>query len=153
VVIIAAVVFLAGIASWVGYEYYKDYKSDPLREVVIEVNGVPFNMEYFVKTLDIYVPLSTFYATLAPDQVTSRGHMVQAIAIQANSKDDVNSATDEITAILRDRHRLREWEEDDFSVISMESMAGIAGEMLGLIRLILAAIAGISLLVGAIGIM
>jgi putative ABC transport system permease protein len=79
--------------------------------------------------------------------------MVQAIAIQANSKDEVNSATDEITAILRDRHRLREWEEDDFSVISMESMAGIAGEMLGLIRLILAAIAGISLLVGAIGIM
>jgi len=55
IVIIAAVVFLAGILSWVGYEYYKDYKSDPMREVVIEVNGVPFNMEYYVNTLDIYV--------------------------------------------------------------------------------------------------
>jgi len=53
-VIIAAVVFLAGILSWVGYEYYKDYKSDPLRQVVIEVNGVPFTMEYFVKMLDAY---------------------------------------------------------------------------------------------------
>ena len=116
---------------------------------VLETKGVGFGTE----DSTAYVPLSTFYATLAPAQVTSRGYMVQAIAIQANSKDEVNSATDEITAILRDRHRLREWEEDDFSVISMESMAGIAGEMLGLLQLILAAIAGISLLVGAIGIM
>jgi len=57
IVIIAAVVFLAGILSWVGYGYYKDYKTKvgPLREVVIEVNGVPFNMEYLVEMLDIYV--------------------------------------------------------------------------------------------------
>jgi parvulin-like peptidyl-prolyl isomerase len=54
IVIIAAVVFLVGISSWVGYEYYEDYKSDPLREVVIEVNGVPFTMEYYVKMLDAY---------------------------------------------------------------------------------------------------
>jgi len=56
-VIIAAVVFLAGILSWVGYEYYKDYKSDPLREVVIEVNGVPFTMEYYVKMIDAYAKM------------------------------------------------------------------------------------------------
>jgi parvulin-like peptidyl-prolyl isomerase len=54
IVIIAAIVFLVGISSWVGYEYYEDYKSDPLREVVIEVNGVPFTMEYYVKILDGY---------------------------------------------------------------------------------------------------
>jgi len=56
IVIIAAVVFLAGIASWVGYESYEDYKDrvGPLREVVIEVNGVPFTMEYYVKMLDAY---------------------------------------------------------------------------------------------------
>jgi peptidyl-prolyl cis-trans isomerase C len=54
IVIIAAVVFLVGIASWVGYGYYKDYKNDPLRQVVIEVNGVPFTMGYFVNMLDAY---------------------------------------------------------------------------------------------------
>ena len=56
IVIIAAVVFLAGILSWVGYAYNKDYKDRVviLREVVIEVNGVPFTMEYYVKTLDAY---------------------------------------------------------------------------------------------------
>ena len=52
--IIAAVVFLVGISSYVGYGYYKGYKSDPLREVVIEVNGVNFTMEYYVKMLDAY---------------------------------------------------------------------------------------------------
>jgi parvulin-like peptidyl-prolyl isomerase len=55
IVIIAAVVFLAGIAGWVGYGYYKDYKNNPSHEVMIEVNGVPFTMEYFVNTLGIYV--------------------------------------------------------------------------------------------------
>ena len=54
IVIIAAAVFLVGIGSWVGYESYQDYKSDPLREVVIEVNGVPFTMGYFVKMLNIH---------------------------------------------------------------------------------------------------
>jgi parvulin-like peptidyl-prolyl isomerase len=57
VVIIAAVVFLAGISSWVGYEYYDDYRANTAawRQVMIEVNGVPFTMEYFVKMLNITV--------------------------------------------------------------------------------------------------
>jgi len=116
---------------------------------VLETKGVGFGSE----DLTAYVPLSTFYATLAPDQVTSRGHSVQAIAIQASSKDEIDTAVDEIKAILRDRHRIREGEEEGFRVISMEAIAGIAGDMMGLIQLILAAIAGISLLVGGIGIM
>jgi parvulin-like peptidyl-prolyl isomerase len=57
IVIIAAVVFLAGISSWVGYGYYKDYKArvGPLHEVMIEVNGVNFTMEYYVKMLNAVV--------------------------------------------------------------------------------------------------
>jgi peptidyl-prolyl cis-trans isomerase C len=57
IVIIAAAVFLVGIASWVGYGYYKDYEArvGPLHQVVIEVNGVPFTMGYFINTLGIYV--------------------------------------------------------------------------------------------------
>jgi parvulin-like peptidyl-prolyl isomerase len=51
IVIIAAVVFLVGISSWVGYEYYEDYRAGTAawREVVIKVNDVPFTMEYFVE--------------------------------------------------------------------------------------------------------
>jgi parvulin-like peptidyl-prolyl isomerase len=56
IVIIAAVVFLAGILSWVGYKYYEDHKASTAawREVVIEVNGIPFTMEYYVNILDVY---------------------------------------------------------------------------------------------------
>ena len=53
VVIIAAIVFLAGILSWVGYAYYKDNIA-PSREVVIKVNDASFSMGYFVKMLDSY---------------------------------------------------------------------------------------------------
>ncbi|MFW6102386.1 MAG: ABC transporter permease [Chloroflexota bacterium] len=116
---------------------------------VLETKGVGFATE----DLTGYIPLSTFYATLASDQVTSRGHNVQTIAAQAKSKDEIDSAVDEITVILENRHRVGEGEEADFRVVSMESISSIAGEMLGLIQLILAAIAGISLLVGGIGIM
>jgi parvulin-like peptidyl-prolyl isomerase len=79
IVIIAAVVFLVGISSWVGYGYYKDYKSDPLREVVIGVNGVPFTMEYFVKILDAYTQgmnstavssMANYIANMAADDIT-----------------------------------------------------------------------------------
>jgi putative ABC transport system permease protein len=115
----------------------------------LETKGVGFGTE----DLTGYIPLSTFYATLATDQVTSRGHSVQTIAVQAKSKDEINSAMDEITDILRYRHRIKEGESDDFRVISMESISSVAGRMLGLIQLILAIIAGISLLVGGIGIM
>jgi putative ABC transport system permease protein len=116
---------------------------------VLETKGVGFGTE----DMTAYIPLSTYYITLAPDQVTGRGHGVQTIAVQANSKDEIDSAIDGITAILRDRHRIPEGERAEFRVISMESIAAIAGEMLGLIQLILAAIAAISLLVGGIGIM
>ena len=56
IVIIAAVVLLVGIAGWVGYEYYDDYRTSTAawREVMIEVNGVPFTMEYFVNILDVF---------------------------------------------------------------------------------------------------
>ncbi|MFO7996108.1 MAG: ABC transporter permease [Dehalococcoidia bacterium] len=116
---------------------------------VLATKGVGFGTE----DLTGYIPLSTYFSTLAPDQVTSRGHNVQAIAVQTSSQDRIDSAIEEITAILRERHRILEGEESDFRVISMESVAAIARQIVGLIQWILAAIAAISLLVGGIGIM
>lgn len=116
---------------------------------VLATKGVGFGSE----DLTGYIPLSTYFATLAPDQVTTRGHSVQAILVQARSQDEIDFAIDQITAILRDRHRIMEGEEADFRVISMESVAAIARQVVGLIQWVLAAIAAISLLVGGIGIM
>jgi parvulin-like peptidyl-prolyl isomerase len=80
IVIIAAVVFLVGISSWVGYGYYKDYNArvGPLREVMIGVNGVNFTMEYFVKVFDAFTAgmnstdiytYGNYYANYAADYI------------------------------------------------------------------------------------
>jgi len=116
---------------------------------VLETKGTAFGVEDIVA----YAPLSTVQSTLTAEQVSTLGHSVSAISLQSKSKDSIESAKEEITNILRQRHHLREDEEDDFTIISMDAMANIADQMLGVLRLVLAAIAGISLLVGGIGIM
>ena len=116
---------------------------------VLETKGTGFGSE----DLTVYAPLSTVQSTMAAVQTTSQGHNVQALSIQAKGEDKIESAVEEISVILRERHRIKEGEEEDFRVISMESISNQAGQMLGLLQLILGAIAGISLLVGGIGIM
>jgi len=116
---------------------------------VLKSKGSAFGME----DLFAYAPLSTVQSTLISQQVSSLGHSVNAISVQAKSSDETGSAIEEITRILRQRHHIREGKEDDFSVISMEAISGIADQMMGIIQLVLTAIAGISLLVGGIGIM
>jgi putative ABC transport system permease protein len=116
---------------------------------VLESRGTGFGLE----DMRVYIPLSTFYATLATSQVGSRGSSVSTISVKAKSSDDLESADQEITAILRRAHGIREGESDDFRVISVESVARQVTQVLGIIQLVLAGIAGISLLVGGIGIM
>ena len=116
---------------------------------VLESRGTGFGME----DMRVYIPLSTFYATLATSQVGSRGNSVSIISVKAKSSDGLDSAEQEITDILRRAHGLRQGESDDFRVISVESVARQVTQVLGIIQLVLAGIAGISLLVGGIGIM
>jgi len=115
---------------------------------VLLVQGVGFGQQ----DLSVYMPLSTFFATMGA-QAGSQGNSVQMIGVQAASKDEIESAKQEITAILRDRHHIRDGEEDDFRIISMDSMAAQVGQVLRVLQIIFAAIAAISLLVGSIGIM
>jgi putative ABC transport system permease protein len=116
---------------------------------VLESRGTGFGME----DMRVYIPLSTFYATLATSQVGSRGNSVSIISVKAKSSDGLDSAEQEITDILRRAHGLRQGESDDFRVISVESVSRQVTQVLGIIQLVLAGIAGISLLVGGIGIM
>jgi putative ABC transport system permease protein len=116
---------------------------------VLESRGVGFGNE----DLQIYVPLSTFYATLSSSQVGSRGNLVNTISVQAQSSSDTQAAEDQITAILRQQHNLRPGQDNDFRVFSLASVAQQLTRVLGIIRLVLVGIAGISLVVGGIGIM
>jgi putative ABC transport system permease protein len=116
---------------------------------VLASRGIGFGVE----DLQVYVPLSTFYATLASSQVGSRGSTVNMISVQAKSSSDLQSAEQQITTILREQHGLKPGEGDDFRVISVASVANQLTQVLGIIRLVLVGIAGISLVVGGIGIM
>jgi putative ABC transport system permease protein len=116
---------------------------------VLESRGTGFGFE----DMRVYIPLSTFYVTLATSQAGSRGNSVDQISVQAKTSSDLQAAEQEITDILRNRHGLREGEDDDFRVLNMASVARQVTQVLGILQLVLAAIAGISLLVGGIGIM
>jgi len=116
---------------------------------VLESRGTGFGVE----DLRVYVPLSTFYTTVAATQAGSRGNSVDMISVQVKSSDDLESAMQEITDILRDTHNIRGGEDDDFRVLNVASVAEQVTEVLRILQFILAGIAGISLLVGGIGIM
>jgi putative ABC transport system permease protein len=116
---------------------------------VLESRGTGFGFE----DMRVYIPLSTLYSTVAGSQAGSRGNSVDMISVQVESSDELESAEQEITAILRDTHNIREGEDDDFRVLNVASVADQVTQVLGILGLVLAGIAGISLLVGGIGIM
>ena len=75
------------------------------------------------------------------------------IYVSAASAEVMGQATDEITTILRARHKLTGDDEDDFSVFSQETFTEAATQITDILTIFLGGIAAISLLVGGIGIM
>lgn len=75
---------------------------------------------------------------------------IQASAIDENKTDETIA---EITDILRTNHKLRPEQEDNFTIRSMQELAEMISSTSSMMTVLLAAVAGISLLVGGIGIM
>jgi putative ABC transport system permease protein len=101
----------------------------------------------------VVVPITTFQTRLF-SQYTARGEdAVQSIAVKVTDADVIDEVTYEIETILRERHRLAANKENDFNVVSMDEMVGSLGLVVTILTLFLGAVAGVSLLVGSIGIM
>jgi putative ABC transport system permease protein len=98
----------------------------------------------------IYVPLTTGQRQLFGSQFPG---MVRSISVQATGPDTMSLAEDQITQLLRQRHRIRAGMENDFSVRNLTEAFSTAEESARVMSLLLGAIASISLLVGGIGIM
>lgn len=77
----------------------------------------------------------------------------RTIYASAVSESASDAATDEISAILRKQHRLRSSDEDDFQVRTMAELISALSSTSNLLTILLTAIAGISLVIGGIGIM
>jgi putative ABC transport system permease protein len=78
---------------------------------------------------------------------------VQAILVSATSVQRMKDAQDEITRLLIERHRIKPGQSSDFTVQNTDEIANVFGIVTGTMTLMLAAIAGISLVVGGVGIM
>lgn len=90
--------------------------------------------------------------TTAFQRISGRSHAM-VINIQVFDEQSMGIATQKITDLLRERHRLAAYQEDDFTVQTQEEVARAATETSRVMTWLLASIAGISLFVGGIGIM
>jgi putative ABC transport system permease protein len=98
----------------------------------------------------VFVPITTAQRKLFGGTFAGS---VRYILAEAESADAMPAVERSITDLLRQRHRIREGEDDDFTIRNLTAMANTAADTARTMSLMLGAIASISLLVGGIGIM
>ena len=99
----------------------------------------------------IYLPITTLSGRLFGLGQVRGETMISHITVQARSAAQVRAAIEQVTEILRERHRIAD--ADDFAISSQEEQLRSVSAITGIITLFLGSIAAISLLVGGIGIM
>jgi putative ABC transport system permease protein len=95
----------------------------------------------------IFIPISTF------QQKISGENWLRFIMVSAVSREASYAAQRQIEGLLRDRHRIRPGGTDDFTVRNLADVADLADQTGQVMTMLLASIAGVSLIVGGIGIM
>ncbi len=95
----------------------------------------------------IFVPLSTAQRFLAGNTY------VTTISIQAQDQQSMSSIQQQVTDLLLGRHRIQDPQLADFSVLNQTDIVATASSITNTFTMLLGAIAGISLIVGGIGIM
>ena len=95
----------------------------------------------------VIVPYSTAF-----QRISGRSHAM-VINVQVYDEESLVIAQEKITDLLRERHRLAPYQENDFTVQTQEDVAEAATETSRIMTILLASIAGVSLFVGGIGIM
>ena len=82
-----------------------------------------------------------------------RADSVQNIYVKAASEDGIDRVQEDVTNVLRDQHRIRAGEDDDFQTQNMASILAASQAALSTFTTLLAAVAAVSLVVGGVGIM
>lgn len=100
----------------------------------------------------IFVPLDTGRRRIVGRNY-ARDRSVQSIMVKFANEEAINPGIAEVSALLRQRHRLMEDQEDDFIVRNLTEIANTATAAATTLSWLLAAVAAVSLLVGGIGIM
>lgn len=133
---------------------------DPVGKT-IRIAGLPFKVVGILKSKGqsgmgqdkddtILIPLSTGQKKLFG---TDFPGVVKFINVQAKDEESLDSAQDEIKALLRERHHLGEKKDDDFTIRNFTQMLETIKAATATMTILLGSIASVSLLVGGIGIM
>lgn len=101
----------------------------------------------------MFVPLTTAQSRLYTERTRLGQRAVSNITVQAASAEQTDEAIDQITAVLRQEHNITYAAEDDFNLFSQSDLLATFDVITGTLTAFLGAIAGISLVVGGIGIM
>ena len=135
-------------------------KSSGVVGSMVRINNFPYRVVGVTKAkgstqfnnpdMMAYLPITTMQLRLVRQSVPD---MVQYIIIQAQNSQSIELAIDEAQQILRDTHRLTPRQANDFTLTNQEDILDIANSITNVLTIFLAGIAGISLLVGGIGIM
>ena len=99
----------------------------------------------------VLIPITTAYYRLSGERTTTGDIAVNLINVQVRDIEEIDRSIEETSGVLRLRHRIAE--EDDFTVTSQQSTIETLEETTNTLVVFLGVIAGISLLVGGIGIM
>jgi len=150
---------VALIGQTLGAKLFSDV--DPIGQV-LRVGSVPFQIiglltkkgqSAFGQDQDdvVLIPLVTGQRLGNRNQVKSRS--VGGIYVKVRDGESLSDVQEDVTSLLRQRHRLQAFQDDDFSVRSLADMTAAKEQSVLSLSLLLAAIAGVSLVVGGIGIM
>jgi putative ABC transport system permease protein len=132
-------------------------------EATVRINGVPFKVIGILEKRGgsmlgdeddvLLAPLSTASTRLFVTRTTSGDVRLSVILIKVPDAEAVDRVIFESGEALREQHQIPFRGEDDFTLLSDKDLQSAFGQITGLLTLFLGAIAGISLLVGGIGIM
>lgn len=129
----------------------------------IKINGVSYEVvgvlgeegESITGSADenVYLPISTAQSRLFTTRTRTGEKAVNLIYAQAVSEEQTDAAIEQVTEVLREQHGIAYAGDDDFVIISQADLLSTLDQVTGTLTAFLGAIAGISLLVGGIGIM
>ena len=144
---------VAVLGSTVAQDLFQD--QDPIGKTV-RINRLNFKVIGLLETkgsAGFFNPDDTIYVPLPTMQkILSGGDYLSSIAISVQSKDLMTAVQQEATQILAERHNV-DIANPDFSIVSQDEILGTLTQVTNTFTIFLAAVAGISLLVGGIGIM
>jgi putative ABC transport system permease protein len=148
------------VLGWGAYSDLFDDGEFPVGQTItidnvrFEVVGVLEEQGGFTGDDDtVYVPLTTAQTRFFTQRTLSGERPVAAIYASVVDETQVDAAISQIEWTLRERHNLGPDDVDDFQIMSQQAILDLVSQITGIMTIFLGAIAGISLLVGGIGIM